>query len=81
MIGEEKALRGLFTKIAVVLLFLVLFFNIYSAVYVAQDGLVSLFSQFGYDLRTRLGRVSGSRYLSLSYDVFWPGDDRLGLRL
>lgn len=47
MIGEEKALRGLFTKIAVVLLFLVLFFNIYSAVYVAQDGLVSLFSQFG----------------------------------
>ncbi len=43
MYAEEKALRGLFTKIAVVLLFLVLFFNIYSVAYVARDGLVSLF--------------------------------------
>ncbi len=47
MIGEEKALRGLFTRIAVILLFLVLFFNIYSAVYVAREGLISLVSRFG----------------------------------
>ena len=43
MYAEENALRGLFTKIAIVLLFLVLFFNIYSLAYVARDGLVSLF--------------------------------------
>ena len=45
MYAEEKALRGLFTKIAIVLLFLILFFNIYSAAYVARDGLVSLFKE------------------------------------
>ena len=43
MYAEENALRGLFTKIAIVLLFLVLFFNIYSMAYVARDGLVALF--------------------------------------
>lgn len=43
MYAEEKALRGLFTRIAIVLLFLIFFFNIYSIVYVARDGLVSVF--------------------------------------
>lgn len=43
MYSEEKALKSVCTKIAIALLFLFLFFNIYSVAYVARDELLDLF--------------------------------------
>ncbi len=43
MYGREKQLKDVFTRIAAVLLFLILFFNIYSIACVVREGLIALF--------------------------------------
>ncbi len=43
MNGRERELNGIFTRIAVILLFLILFFNIYSIAHVGREWLLALF--------------------------------------
>ncbi|MBO5305326.1 MAG: hypothetical protein J6B12_01050, partial [Clostridia bacterium] len=43
MYGKEKDLRSIFTRIAIVLMLLILFFNIYSLAYVGREEILKLF--------------------------------------